>query len=92
MSNVIHFENLWSMCEKMSEKEPLKDLEVIGRMSSVIEELRGIYKAAQETKDKNFVKGMKSKAFGRLLMNVAALSAIEDIDVYAALKEQLDII
>ncbi len=88
----IHFEDLWYKSEKAYADSPSTDVEILGKISSVIDEIRDIYSVASNSNDKRLVQGMKSKAIGRLVMNIAALSAKENIDVYAALKDQLDII
>lgn len=92
MSDIVHFENLWDRAEKAAKSETIVESEVLGKALSNLEEIRDIYKTAASSKDKPLVQGMKSKALGRLLINIAALSAKENIDVYAALKDQLDIL
>lgn len=88
----IHFEDLWDKSEKASTPLISNEMEILGKISSVVEEIKDIYSVADRSKDKDLVKGMKSKALGRLIMNIAALSAKENIDVYAALKDQLEIL
>lgn len=86
MIHTIHFEDLWLRCEKLS---PTADAQqALGQMAASIAELRDIYKVAEKSTDKRLVQGMKEKAVGRLLMTLTSLSAIENIDVYAALKDQ----
>lgn len=92
MGNIVHFEDLWQMSEKKNLGiQTISETEIIGKISSSVNELRDIYKVSLNSKDKQLVQGMKFKAIGRLLYNLTALSAKEDIDVYAALKDQLDI-
>lgn len=88
--NIIHFENLWESCEKMAGPENAE--EILGKISGGIDELRDIYKVSINSNDKKLVQGIKSKAVGRMLLALTALSAKENVDVYAALKEQLDVI
>lgn len=88
---IVHFENLWEKAEQAMAISSDSDMEILGKISSVVDEIRDIYKASANSKDKNLVQGMKSKAVGRLLFNITALSGKEKIDVYASLKDQLDI-
>ncbi len=90
MSKVIHFEDLWEMAEKTSPQD-LDLKEIIGQLRSSVEEIKDLYKAAESSKDSKLVQAMKSKAMGRLLVSLTALSAKDKIDVYAALKDQLDV-
>lgn len=92
MGKIVHFEELWDKSEKLASGLNITEpTEILGKISSVVDEIRDIYKAAANAKDKQLVQGMKSKALGRMLLNISALSAKENIDVYAALKDQLDI-
>ncbi len=88
----VHFEELWDKSEKISAPLVSNEMEILGKISSVVEEIKDIYTVAHKSKDKQLVQGMKSKALGRLIMNIAALSAKENIDVYSALKDQLEIL
>lgn len=92
MNNIVHFEELWNMAEKASSKQNSSDMELIGKISSAIDEISDIYKVSGKSNDKALVQGIKSKAIGRLLMTLAALSNKEGIDVYSAMKDQLDVI
>lgn len=91
-NKIIHFEQLWEMCEKISSSNFIDDKEIIGRITSVIDEIKDIYLVAPSSKDKKIVQEIKSKALGRLLMNIAALSNKENIDIYSSMKDQFDIL
>jgi hypothetical protein len=88
----VHFEDLWDKSEKASSPLTSNEMEILGKISSVVDEIKDIYTVGEKSRDKQLLQGMKSKAIGRLVMNIAALSAKENIDVYAALKDQLEII
>lgn len=88
----VHFEDLWDKAEKANSFDDLGGQEVLAKISSTLEELRDIYKVSATSKDRSLISEMKSKAMGRLLINIANLSKKENIDVYASLKDQLDIL
>jgi len=88
----VHFEDLWDKSEKASYPLTSNEMEILGKISSVVDEIKDIYSVGEKSRDKQLLQGMKSKALGRLVMNIAALSAKENIDIYAAMKDQLDII
>lgn len=89
-NNIIHFENLWEQVEKISITQVKDEREILGKIAGNLDEIRDIYKAANQSNDEKLIQGMKSKAIGRLIFNLTALSAKEKIDVYAALKDQFD--
>ena len=92
MAKIIHYEDLWLMAEKVAAADPISGQEVVGKISATLQEIRDVYRVAEGSKDKQLVKEIKSKAIGRLLMNIAHLSQKEDVDVYSALKDQLDVL
>lgn len=92
MNKTIHFEDLWERAEKVSVLELRDEKESLARISAIIAEIRDIYIVSANASDKSLVKGIQSKAIGRLLFALTALSGKEDVDVYAALKDQLDVL
>jgi hypothetical protein len=89
--NTVHFEDLWEKTEAVASLEFKDEAEVLARLASNVSELKDIYRVSVNSNDKNLIKGVKSKAIGRLLYALTALSSKEEIDVYAALKDQWDI-
>ena len=89
--NIVHFEQLWDMAEKLSSLEMSDEKEIFGRISSIVSELKDIYIVSPNSKDQTLTNAIKSKAIGRLLFAITALSSKEKIDAYAALKDQWQI-
>lgn len=92
MKEVIHFEDLWVKAEDKSKHILKDDKEILGHLSSIVNELKDIYSVSEKSNDKVLVLGIKSKAVGRLLFTLTALSAKENLDVYKSLKDQLDVL
>lgn len=88
--DVIHFETLWEMAEKVSiqSQAAFTTDQVIDNIVETIGNLKGFNKPelADEIKA-----ALKKRAIGEVLFLITALSEREKIDVYSALKDEMSL-
>lgn len=89
-SKIIHFEDLWVMSEKVAEKryntDPLKS-SIVPEIKELIEELSKI-----QGNSSLITLELKKKKIGEILFLLTAYSIKENIDVYAALKGEKEMV
>lgn len=91
-NNLVHFETLWTKAEEISANQ-FKDIpEVLSKLSDILEDLRAFQRISIDNSSAQLAVELKNKTVGRLLFALTALSQKENIDVYAALKMELDTI
>lgn len=83
-----HFENLWTeaeaiVIEPQNEGQALKELLVDVANYQMVDGFRGNSPAG-------YVENGKKKVIGDMLLHVAHLSAVANIDVYAALQQAME--
>jgi hypothetical protein len=85
-SEVKHYEHIWEEAEKNSKEE--NSLFVLDNINSLISDYKDISEASTDEKTKSIFKFRK---FGEILFALCELSKIDNINVYTALKQEIDI-
>lgn len=90
MSDPIHFENLWEAAEKIASNKygKLNDNEIMNELTLSIT----AYEKALTTDLSDDIRNeFKKRILGHMVFIMTAISAKENINVYAVLKEEMDI-
>lgn len=91
MSKMIHYEDLWNISEPIAKNRYTSSTEAITKLKELADTLTRVHQNHLKNPTNEIAKQMKHDQIGSILFAITAISAWENIDVYAALKQMYEV-